>query len=195
MTSIIAYLSLITVTIHISTLSPTPKDPKHYELASCSGVFISNNEVLTAGHCFVQGRNHQWVMTDDNKVYKAKIEKVDFKRDLAVIRLVGIKKHSYAVFGTRKVHRGDHVVTLNSGNDLPDTFNEGVISNLVIEEGVPMIMHTASIDYGASGSGLYDTHRNLIGLNVLKDSPFAYAVYIDVIREFLTEDEDEIKVS
>jgi len=179
-------LAVYAVTIHISSTFPTPQDPKNYDIGSCSGVFISGNEILTAAHCFSASRNHQWVKTDDDKSYEAKVESIDFLDDLAVVVVPKIKDHPYVRLGKR-VGRGDHVYTVNSGDDIKDTYNEGVVNNLILDPdtNVPEIMHSASIDFGASGSGLFDKKGRLVGINTMKRGPFGYAVDIAPIRDFL----------
>lgn len=184
--SLYAYLCMISVTLHVSVNSPTPKDPKAYDLIGCSGVFISPNEVLTAGHCLSHSRGHQWVKLNDGNSYLAVIEKVDVMKDLGLLKIPKLAAHEYVTFGS-PVHVTDKICTVNSGDGYEKTYNEGFVNNLIDEEDTNTltILHSATIFHGASGSGLFDNRGRLVGINVETIQSLVGAVDLTEINQFL----------
>ncbi len=180
------YLALlsVTVTLHASCTYPTSRNPKAYGLNTCTGVFISPDEVLTAGHCVAHSRGKQWIKTSDNKSFSVKIIKLDKFKDLALLRVTNQINHLYTSLGN-PILKSQSVYTVNSGGDYEGTFNSGMVNNIVSEEGVLTIMHNAAILPGASGSGLFNDKKQLIGLNVATIKGFSEAVDSLEIKIFL----------
>lgn len=180
-----ATLCLVSVTLHVSTKYPTPKNPLEYDLNTCSGVFISPNEVLTAGHCVSHSRGRQWIKTEEGESYAAVIEAKDLVKDLALLKIKGVT-HSYVSFGG-PVNITDKVYTVNSGDSIEKTFNEGIVNNLFAYDVTEtfMILHSATIFPGASGSGLFNSNGELVGINTDTIKSLAGAVDITVIKQFL----------
>jgi len=185
-TSLYTFLVGISVLIHISELSPSIRHPHQYSLSTCSGVFISPNEILTAEHCIEHSRGHQWIKTDDGKTYPVSIEKQDKYKDLALLKINTPIHHKYASLGTPG-QITDLVTTVNSSEGLEGTFAEGMINNIIEDEqyGALSILHSAVIAPGASGSGLFNSKGQLIGINTALVKGFSEAVDLLEIRVFL----------
>jgi S1-C subfamily serine protease len=179
-------LCLLTVTLHVSVPMPKAQDHKYYGLNTCTGVFISPNEILTAGHCVKESRGHQWIKTEENESYSVTVEKLDVKKDLALLKVTKPINHAYVMLGS-PAKITDYIFTVNSGDDYEKTYNKGIVNNLVPDEdtGTLLILHNAGILSGASGSGLFNTHNELVGINVMQVRMLSQAVDIYEIKTFL----------
>lgn len=186
MNSLYLALSLVTVTIHTSVKFPTPKHPHGYGLNTCSGVFISPNEILTAGHCIAESRGQQWIRTNEGLSYAVTIEKTDPLKDLALLKVVRPINHAYTSFG-EPAQVTDTVYTVNSGEGFERSFNKGIVNNIITDEEfkIATILHNAYIMPGASGSGLFNDNREIVGINVAVWKGFSEAVDIYEIHAFL----------
>lgn len=180
-------LSLVTCTLHIKERYINHKGKLQTGISACTGVFVGPNTVLTAAHCVRESTGYQWAKTNDGKVFDVSIIARNPDEDLALLR-VNIKPHPYVSLG-REVQKTDHVYTVNSGQDLQDTYGEGVVENIVSLEEIhsPGILHSIAIFGGASGSGLFNRKGKLVGINILKQGAVSFAVNIPAIATFLHE--------
>jgi S1-C subfamily serine protease len=177
--SLITLLSLATVTVHIQGKSPTGE----IGMITCSAVFISPNEVLTANHCTEDSTGKMWVKDYDGKSWSAKVLYQSKHFDLALLS-VQAPPHQYVKFGKPLV-RGEPVYIMSSEEDMPYTYGEGVTANLILDEGVLTVTHTASILQGASGSGLFNRKGQLVGINTAILRTLSMAVDISEVNYFL----------
>ncbi len=177
-------LAAITVTVHTSVPSPTHQNPHRYGLTTCTGVFVGPDEILTAGHCVSESRGHQWIKTFDNKSISVTIKKLDKHKDLALLKVTKPINHAYTSLGN-PVIRGDAVYTVNSGGEFERTYNTGMVNNLITEESTLTILHSALMMFGASGSGLFNSQCQIVGINVANVQNFSEAVDVREIKAFL----------
>lgn len=183
MTSLLALMTALTLTIHVRTISD-----EHAVLNTCTAVFVGPQTVLTAAHCIHGGEGMKgWGKDSKNKSFTLTLEAIDVNKDLALLHVKG-PVHPYARLGT-SVGRTDRIYTLNSGEDMIQTYAEGVVANLVLDPitSVPLIVHTAPILPGASGSGLFDKRGRLVGINVMTQKVFSLAVDLVTVHHFLED--------
>lgn len=183
------------VVIRIKGLRPNfKKKTAQRIMITCSGTYISPNEVLTAGHCF-DGYQPigMWVKGNMDALGTAvTVERIDITRDLALLKAQSPFPHAYAKLGkTPRV--GDEVVAIGSPLGFEFITTSGVVSLL----GLPIngflsryTVSTAMADHGSSGGGLFDHKGRLIGVNTLIIGMFGWggltlSVDVDSIREFL----------
>lgn len=187
MMSLIAYLTLVTLTFH----GRMTNDTGGAWLNTCTAVYVSPQTALTAAHCVRDVKdNKMWVRTSDGKSFEASIIRRDNKRDLALLSIKGPKRPYVKLGSPAKV--GDAVYSVNSGAGLRETYGEGYVANVIIDSDLnytPMVLHTAAVRRGASGSGLFDKRGRLIGINTISMGALSEAVDIVPIRHFLEETE------
>lgn len=178
-------MSLYTVTLHTSKLYRNQQGEEEIGMSACTGVFVSPDTLLTAGHCLKNNRNHQWIKTDDGKSFAAEIVMIDADDDIALIRVKGLC-HRYAKVG-KQVQPTDKVYTVNSGEDNAGTYGEGVVENIVDvpELKQPGILHSIAIFHGASGSGIFNAKGELVGINDMTSGALSWAVNTTTIKQFL----------
>lgn len=190
-TSLLTYLSAVTLTLQIQATNV--RDSQTY-LNTCTAVMVSPNTALTAAHCLRRNQSgRMWVKTSDGKSFSAELVHKQSLKDLALIKIHCPPRTVYARLG-RPVKRRDRVYTLNSGRGIAGTYGEGIVKNVILEDEYAfethMIMHSAEISKGASGSGLFNKHRELVGINTLTFGASSEAVDISEIRRFLAPIDD-----
>lgn len=170
------------------------KKVMHRIMVTCSGTYVSPNEVLTAGHCF-EGYQPvgMWVRGNMDALGTAvTVEKIDITRDLALLKVQSPFPHVYARIGNAP-RVGDDVVAIGS----PLGFEFITTSGIVALLGFPVdgfisryTVNTSMIDHGSSGGGLFDRKGRLIGVNTMSIGMFGWggltlSVDVDSIRAFL----------
>jgi S1-C subfamily serine protease len=71
--------------------------------------------------------------------------------------------------------------------DMPFTYGEGIVANVLKDEEInqTLVIHTATILSGGSGSGLFNTDGRLVGLNIYAMRGLGGAVDLSNIKEFM----------
>lgn len=164
-------------------------------MAGCSGTFVTATTVLTAGHCFANPSTEIWVRDGKtNESFVAHLKKLDYKADLALLSVDIKKPHVYAVLSST-VTQGEDVTAVGSPLGLEFLLSQGIVSKLGFQlekDGGHLLLHTAMINSGSSGGGLFNSKGQLIGVNTLTIGGFfgwagiSGAVDLATINTFLT---------
>jgi serine protease Do len=184
--------------IHAKIVIPndeTGRKEKH--MVGCSGTFIGDNEVLTAGHCFSHEITEAWIRTPKGDSHRIdKVTKISYGQDLALLHIIG-PKHVHAKLALHNPQRGEVVYNVGSPFFLEFLLSEGIVSatNVTVKEfKAHYLISTAMINPGSSGGGAFNDKGELIGVNTMSvGGPFGWAgitmtVDLDTIKEFLTRE-------
>lgn len=177
----IELLTALTLTVQVQLW--TPKEG--YSMATCTAVYISPTEALTAGHCVEDSTGHVWVKNHKKQSFTAHIKKVDVINDLCLLSMES-PKSPYAKLG-EPADKGDKIFIMSSEMDMPYTYGEGIVANIIrdIDTDTLQLVHTAVILSGASGSGLFNEHGELVGINIAKMGAISFAVDETIVKNFL----------
>jgi len=175
----------------------------------CTGVWISQDEIVTAGHCvereeggdpvgektyYVVNKEVKEVMDDPAAIHKAKVVAFDADHDLALIKadVGGLPEHEAAGFASEMPALGEHVYSVGHPKGMYYTHAEGTVSAYRGEEssGIGKVVQVnATIWFGNSGGGVFDSSGNLVGIcSRLTRVPFMnYYVHLDSVKSMVKE--------
>jgi tetratricopeptide (TPR) repeat protein len=131
-----------------------------------SGVAISPEEVLTNDHV-VQSFTHRVWVNAGSKRWRAVLSYANPTRDLAILKVPGLKATPARILRRRQSQVGQTVYAIGAPAGLELTLSQGLISGLrKIEEmhDIKVIQTTAAISPGSSGGGLFDDSGRLVGV-------------------------------
>lgn len=144
---------------------------------SCSGVIIKTNYVLTAAHC--EGADMQAAKVSAVVVAR------DKDADLLLLKTKTLETPRIEIQETLRV--GDGVFTVSNYGPWEALYFEGKVAFVG-----KMTITSIAASPGFSGSGLFDTHGRLVGLNTMfytihrpPDILFSAAVRADAIAKFI----------
>jgi serine protease Do len=183
-----------TVVLHVKGRLPDG----HEGWGSCSGVYIKNDTILTAAHCFQIPEDGAILQIWIRNIYgisaPAFVSKIDPTKDLALVqtnlkgRPVRFAKHAQV---------GETVYAVGNPLGLEFIITKGIISRLDFvfakRSRASHIIFDASILPGNSGGALFNAQGRLIGIAVRSTSALGvfgavgigFAVDMRTIREFL----------
>ena len=182
-----------TVLIHIKIVKGEESG-----IGTCSGVYVSSNEILTASHCVGAYDPDEiikdiWVGKNDGTSARAEIELLSPERDLCLLHtsLKGI-----SVNLGNPVHQGDNLVVIGNPLGIPFVQTTGIVSkiNFIINDNpTKHFIFDAVCLPGNSGGAAFNESGELVGIVVRSTSVFGsmgasglgIAVSIQEIRGFL----------
>jgi len=181
----------------------------------CTGVWISEDEILTAGHCAAGisrhiknleendpvdpvGVNINYIVEDEvdqaGKVTGLHMGHIKFwteDHDLALIKVDGITtpRHQIAHLVTSLPVPGDKVFCVGHPSGMFWTYVEGTVSAYrdIPDAHGKLIQINASVYFGNSGGGVFDENGDLLGIASFLIQQPNMAMYISVenINDFL----------
>lgn len=170
----------------------------------CVGVWIGEDEILTAAHCVKDDNLPLYIPIGDSVRYIVKSEidseagvnlhtgivlGFDDGSDLAFIKVIGvIPVHFIVKLGMELPAIGERVYGVGHPSQLYWSFVSGEVSAYRRDKGLgDIIQVNISIWYGNSGGGLFDRDGNLIGICSQKlDIPsMSNYIHLDSIKRFL----------
>lgn len=135
-----------------------------------SGVIITKDGYIVTNNHVVEGASTITVRLHNGSEYPATLVGTDAETDIAVIK-IDENNLSTAVLGDSKtLEVGDQVIAIgNPLGKLGGTVTEGIISALerpitVDGKDMTLIQHSAAVNPGNSGGGLFNTAGQLVGI-------------------------------
>lgn len=153
-------------------------------LAYGSGVVVEANKVITNCHIF-RSTSAPWV-TRGEDTYEIESVQADRRHDLCLI--TAKLPFTPAPIGSNDhVKREQEILSIGHSNGLPNPItSSGVIKSTYSFDGGKVIRSSAKFTMGASGSGLFDTEGNLLGINTFK-TPGRPAYFYSLPIEWLAD--------
>ena len=155
---------------------------RHMVMAQGSGFFISPDGYVVTNNHVANNAVKLEVVTEDGKIYTAKVIGTDPKTDLALLKVDGRNDFPYVKFSHSKAEVGDWVVALGNPFGLGGTVTAGIVSahGRDIGEGPydDFIQIDAPINKGNSGGPTFNQDGDVIGVNTAIYSPSGGSVGI-----------------
>jgi serine protease Do len=176
------------------------------QMASGSGVFISNDGYIVTNNHVIDGADELTVTLSNKKQYKAKLIATDPNTDLAVIK-IDASGTPYLLFGNSdEVKVGQWVLAVGYPLTLETTVTAGIVSAKYRYLGVnqrkakpgsniveSFIQTDAAVNQGNSGGALINTSGQLIGINAAIASPtgsyagYSYAIPVNIVKKVVDD--------
>jgi len=154
-------------------------------LAYGSGVVVGDKKVLTNCHIFHETKQ-PWVSQGEDTF---KIISVQANRwhDLCLVEFDTLPFKAAALGKGAELKKGQEVVAIGHSSGAPSPLTSiGVVKSLYSMDGGNIIRSTARFALGASGSGLYNSEGQLIGISTFKTVgriAYYYALPIEWLAE------------
>jgi len=175
----------------------------------CTGVWVSETEIVTAAHCvageegmdpvgekayYVINKEVKEVMGDPAALHKGKVVAFDEEHDVSLIKADegGLPAHEVASLASEMPALGEHVYSVGHPKGMYWTYAEGTVSAYRGGESSEIgkvIQVNATIWFGNSGGGVFDSGGNLVGIcSRLTRVPFMnYYAHVDYVKKMLKE--------
>ena len=148
-----------------------------------SGVMVGDNKVMTNCHIF-RSTKQPWVSRGED-TYAIVSVQADRWHDLCLLTTFGLEVKAAPLGKGNNLKRGQEVLAIGHSNGVPTPLtSEGGIKSTYEFEGGKIIRSTAQFRMGASGSGIFDTDGNLLGINTFK-TPGSPAYFYSLPIEWL----------
>lgn len=134
-------------------------------VAQGSGVVIGDNLILTNYHVIVDATSATAMTVDGAALNVVGVVHYDKTDDLAILKTEeSIGAPAVEIGYGMNTDKGSKVVAIGSPLGFQNTVSEGVISNIIYQEGVRYLQISAPIDHGSSGGALFSDTGELIGI-------------------------------
>lgn len=173
----------------------------------CTGVWVSETEILTAAHCvaidelgilppigyevhYIIRKEVRKLGEEPAAMHLAHVKYFNSRHDLAVLKAVvdGIPGHSVVELATELPGVGEAVHVVGHPRGLFWTLTNGVVSAYRADSVVgPVMQVNGTVWFGNSGGGVFDSKGRLLGIaSRLAGVPnMAYFVHLDSVKRAL----------
>jgi len=136
-------------------------------LAYGSGVVVGDNKVITNCHIFRSTRQ-PWVARGED-TYTVTSVQADRWHDLCLLTTLDLPFKPATIAKNHDIKRRQEILSIGHSNGVPAPLTSaGAIKSTYHFEGGHIIRSNAPFRMGASGSGIFDTEGNLLGINTFK---------------------------
>ena len=173
------------------------------EMASGSGVIISNDGYIVTNNHVVDGADEVTVTLSNRRSFKAKVVGTDPSSDLAVVK-IDAQNLPFLIYGNSdEVKVGQWVLAVGYPLTLETTVTAGIVSakgrTLDInkrQSQTPVesfIQTDAAVNPGNSGGPLINTQGQLIGINSAIASPtgsyagYSFTIPVNIVRKIVND--------
>lgn len=141
------------------------EDANGNALSLGSGFLVQEDLVATNYHVIKGASNAYAKFVGQKSVYKVKgIAASDPLRDLALLRISGLKKRPLRFADTHSVAVGDDVYVVGNPEGLEGTLSQGIVSGIRQIKGRRYFQITAPISHGSSGGPVLNKQGEVIGI-------------------------------
>ncbi len=141
------------------------RDATGRPLGQGSGFVVDPSGIIATNFHVIQGAHAVEVKLKDGEVYDSTgVIDYDVRRDIAVIKIRGVRLPTLKLGDSRKVEQGDRAIAIGNPLGLEHTVSDGLVSALRILEGTRYFQISVPISPGSSGGPLFNTKGEVIGI-------------------------------
>ena len=181
-----------------------PRTPQH-ERGEGSGFVVDANGLIVTNAHVAGGADKITVLFDDGTELPAKLQGIDQKTDLALLKVDAGKPLPYVTFGdSSQVRVGDAVVAVGNPFGLGGTVTSGIVSATGREIGSgpydDFLQIDAPINRGNSGGPTFNMKGEVVGVNSAIFSPsggsvgIGFAIASNLAKQVVADLKDDGKV-
>lgn len=185
-------------------MQQAPRPPQH-ERGEGSGFIVDASGLIVTNAHVAGGADKITVLLDDGTELDAKLQGIDQKTDLAVLKVDAGKPLPYVTFGdSSKVRVGDAVVAVGNPFGLGGTVTSGIVSATGREIGSgpydDFLQIDAPINRGNSGGPTFNLKGEVVGVNSAIFSPsggsvgIGFAIASNLAKQVVDDLKDDGKV-
>jgi S1-C subfamily serine protease len=143
----------------------TMEDSKGRPISTASGFFIQEDLVVTNFHAVREGVTGHVKLVGSRGAYViAGVASMDQGKDLAILRITGVKAPSLRLGSDRDARVGDRIYAAGNPMGLEGTFSDGIISAIRNTGSRRLLQITAPISPGSSGGPVLNEGGLVIGI-------------------------------
>ena len=143
------------------------EDDNRQPSALGSGFVVGDELIVTNFHVIRGAAAGRVKLVGDEKLFLIEgVVGADAKRDVAILRVPGLKALALPLFQASRVAVGDGVFALGSPRGLEGSFSQGIVSGIRQIGDTTLFQITAPISPGSSGGPIVEASGSVIGVAV-----------------------------